>query len=538
MGVTRRDHADTGRLQDKQSTMMKLDPLARFLLAALSLQLRVEGFQSPPTAPIMDSCLFGFKNADEATYSDSKRRSFLSSILSTLAFSHSSLASASPTMVPTPPTTSDVVWPLGKVAFSLLPLAGTSTRRATVEECIVPNTIWTHDQVQGVVNVNVPIRQTVVRLSSGGLWVHNPVAPTPQLLDMMDRLVRQYGPVKHIVLGTVALEHKATLGDFSYHFPNATVWIQPGQWSFPFNIPIQHNGLVQRGPRMREIPVPGQPVTSPIYEAEALKNPDPEWIGDFDYEVLGPLKFQSVGAFSETAFYHKSTKSLIVTDSVVSVTSEPPPIIQEDPRGLIFQARDSAQEEVKDTPENRRKGWRRMVQFGLVFFPSQINVRSASEAFSDARQVPTSMKNLDDGAVPFDLYPWTWNGDMDAANFAAISQKGKLFCPPILTKLILDREPEMTLAFVDRVSNRFKDMKRIIPCHLNNNVKVKGSREFYEAFDPLRSGPGNLVPQRALAEDLALLQKASDLLTQAGVVAPSAVCDGEPARSKGRFARV
>jgi len=44
----------------------------------------------------------------------------------------------------------DVSWPLGKVAFSLLPLAGTSTRRATVEECIVPDTIWTHDQVRSV----------------------------------------------------------------------------------------------------------------------------------------------------------------------------------------------------------------------------------------------------------------------------------------------------------------------------------------------------------------------------------------------------
>ena len=49
-------------------------------------------------------------------------------------------------------------WPLGKVAFSLLPLAGTSSRRATVMETIVPDQIWTFDQLQGVVNVNVPVR--------------------------------------------------------------------------------------------------------------------------------------------------------------------------------------------------------------------------------------------------------------------------------------------------------------------------------------------------------------------------------------------
>lgn len=145
-----------------------------------------------------------------------------------LPTSASALAEATTTLiVPTPPVTRDLSWPLGKVAFSLLPLAGGS-RRATVEECIVPGKVWTHDQIQGVVNVNVPVRQTVIALQGGGLWVHNPVAPTPQLLRMMQKLEQQYGPVKHIVLGTVALEHKATLGPFAQNFRQAAVWIQPG----------------------------------------------------------------------------------------------------------------------------------------------------------------------------------------------------------------------------------------------------------------------------------------------------------------------
>merc|ERR1740124_1677390 len=105
-----------------------------------------------------------------------------------------------------PSSANDLSWPLGKVAFSLIPLAGTSSRRATVEECVVPNTIWTHDQLQGVVNVNVPVRQTVIKLSEkagGGLFVHNPVAPTPQVIKMMRALEEKHGPVRHIVLGTV-----------------------------------------------------------------------------------------------------------------------------------------------------------------------------------------------------------------------------------------------------------------------------------------------------------------------------------------------
>ena len=169
------------------------------------------------------------------------RRSFLSKATTiSTAIVCSTLGAMSPNIYPagaaeaisSPGFTSEVSWPLGKVAFSLLPLAGTSTRRATTEECIVPDTIWTHDQIQGVVNVNVPVRQTVIKLSDeagGGLLVYNPLAPTPQLMKFMKELESKYGPVRHIILGTVALEHKATFGPFAQNFPKATVWLQPGK---------------------------------------------------------------------------------------------------------------------------------------------------------------------------------------------------------------------------------------------------------------------------------------------------------------------
>ena len=436
-------------------------------------------------------------------------------------------------VVPTPAFTKDVSWPIGKVAFSLLPLAGTSSRRATVEDCLIPDTMWTHDQIQGVVNVNVPVRQTVIKLKDGGLWVHNPVAPTPQLMEMMGRLEEKYGPVRHVVLGSVALEHKATFGPFCKKFPKATVWVQPGQWAFPANIPIDAIGVSQTGQRLRELPVLGKPISNPKFKPTA-KYGDPEWQNEIDYEVLGPFSFKSVGAFSETAFFHRASKTLLVTDTVVSVDKNPPPIIEEDPRAMIFHARDNFNQVLEDTPENRQKGWRRMVQFGLVFFPSQINVVPTSNWLKEASLVDPRMGNLGDGAVPFRLYPWTWNGNDDARNFEAISQKGALFCPPILTKLILDREPQGTLEWVDRVCERFPDMQRIVPCHLNNNVRAT-AKDFSMAFEVLRSTPNDLKAQRPLVEDLALLQKASDLLTDLNIVGPSLVCDGEEARIRGRF---
>jgi hypothetical protein len=201
---------------------------------------------------------------------------------------------------------------------------------------------------------------------------------------------------------------------------------------------------------------------------------------------------------------------------------------------LLYHARDSIQDVVQDTPEIRRKGWRRMVQFGLVFFPSQIEVVPFRRAVTEAFQIDPSMRTLGDGAVPFSLYPWTWHsGDADLKNFETISQSGKIFCPPILTKLILDREPERVLEWVEAVVKRF-DFVRIIPGHLANNIR-SSPKEFKEAFEILNSNSERRVQQRPLAEDLALLQKASDLLTKLNIVDASRVCDGEPARTVGRF---
>lgn len=455
-------------------------------------------------------------------------------------------------VIATPPNTRATTWPLGKVAFSLLPLAGSYSRRATTMETPVEGRIWTFDQVQGVVNVNVPVRMTVIKLSEasgGGLWILNPLAPTPQLISEVRRLESLHGPVRHIVLGTVALEHKATFGPFGQYFTRATVWVQPGQWAFPVNLPLQFTGVVQGGERLRMLPTSrylhGERTLDDevkslggSYRSQARKSPVPEWTADIDYEMLEPLAFQSVGAYSETAFYHKSTKTLVVTDCVCSVTRTPPKIIQEDPRAMLFHARDSIDEVVVDDEATREKGWRRMVQFGLVFFPSQIDVVPFGRAVSDARKIDPSMRPLGEGAVPSSLYPWKWRGDSDVKNFDAISNGGKLFCPPILTKLILDREPERTLEWVDRIVARFGGFTHVIPGHLNNYVKAD-MREFSRAFDPLRSDPSNKVyPQRPLAEDLALLQEASDLLTQVGVVAKSKICDLEPARTVGRFAAI
>lgn len=53
---------------------------------------------------------------------------------------------------------------------------GTYKEKETLQKEIVPGKIWTFDQKFGILNVQVPLRMTVVKLSDGGLFVYNPVA--------------------------------------------------------------------------------------------------------------------------------------------------------------------------------------------------------------------------------------------------------------------------------------------------------------------------------------------------------------------------
>ena len=146
------------------------------------------------------------------------------------------------------------------IAFSLLPLAGVD-RRATTQQEIVRNQIWTLDQLQGVLAVNVPVRATIIKLSpaaGGGLLIHNPVAPTDECVQLVRQLEETHGPVSHIVLGTLGLEHKGFVGPFSRKFPAATVWVQPGQWSWPLPLPLPLLGFPSSRDRLRELPMPSE----------------------------------------------------------------------------------------------------------------------------------------------------------------------------------------------------------------------------------------------------------------------------------------
>ncbi|CAJ1381344.1 unnamed protein product [Effrenium voratum] len=218
-------------------------------------------------------------------------------------------------------------------------------RRLTKRYEVVPGELWTFEQKQGILYIHVPIRMTVYRMQSRrALFVYAPVAPTDECIRLLRELEEQYGEVAYIVLPTVAVEHKYFVGPFSQRFPKAQVWVCPGQFSVPLQLPLQLLGFPW-GERLRSL---GADRTPDDWKDEGL-----------DFRVLGPVgKDLNNGPFAEAAFYIGRLRTMLVTDLVVSVPDTAPEIVAEEPRALAFHARDDASSRLELSEESLLRGWR------------------------------------------------------------------------------------------------------------------------------------------------------------------------------------
>ncbi|KAJ6753094.1 hypothetical protein OIU74_027868 [Salix koriyanagi] len=119
---------------------------------------------------------------------------------------------------------------------------GPFLNRRTIRTEAVKGCIWLFEQEQalGFSSVSTNIRMTVIKLKSGGLWVHAPIAPTEECIQLLKELG---APVEYIVLPTFAYEHKIFVGPFSRKFPRAQIWVAPRQWSWPLNLPLEFFGI-------------------------------------------------------------------------------------------------------------------------------------------------------------------------------------------------------------------------------------------------------------------------------------------------------
>ena len=328
-------------------------------------------------------------------------------------------------------------WPF----WPIVPLYPYGQRRTLCRE-VIPETIWTFEQVQGIFYVVVPIRMTVVRLAQGGLLVYSPVAPTPECVRLVRQLEGRYGPVRYILLTTATgIEHKVFVGPFARRFPSAQIYTIPHQWSYPLNLPLPWLGLP--GNRTQTLP------------AEASQAP---FADEFDYAILGPIPL-GLGPFSELALFHRASRTLLLTDSLVSVPADPPAVLGLEPYPMLFHSRDRATDDIIDSPENRRKGWQRIALFAFYFQPASLGVPTLLEAIREASKVRDRSRRAYWG-----LYPFQWQANWQDS-FQSLHGGGRPFVAPVLQTLIFSRGAEQIAQWLAQVTRW--QFEQVIPCHLD-----------------------------------------------------------------------
>ena len=382
--------------------------------------------------------------------------------------------------------------------WPVVPIYPYGERRTICKE-VIKDTIWTFDQLQGIFYVVVPIRMTVVKLEKGGLLVYAPVAPTGECVRLLNELISKHGNIKYIILPTISgIEHKVFVGPFARQFPAAQVFVAPGQWSFPINLPLSWLGL----PGKRTHILPENSQEAPFAE-------------DFDYAILGPIDL-GLGKFAEVAFFHKRSHTVLITDTIVSVPAEPPAIVQLDPYPLLYHAKDQAFDMITDTPANRLKGWQRVTLFALYFSPSVLEVPTWSQVWRDAKKAPERSRK-----AYFGFFPFQWRENWQDS-FDILRGNGRIFVAPILQSLILNRAPQETINWADKVAKW--DFQWIIPCHFDAPIKAE-PQQFRQAFAFLEKQPvGGFVSSNSYPlpeDDFKLLRDIDSGLNKLGIVPPA-----------------
>lgn len=323
--------------------------------------------------------------------------------------------------------------------WPLLPLYPYGNRRTLVRE-LLSGQLWSFEQLQGIFYVAVPIRMSVLRIG-GGLLLYGAVAPTGELLRALRDLEAVHGPVRTIVLPTSSgLEHKLPIPSLARAFPDAVVWVTPGQWSFPLPLPLTWLGFP--GPRTRVLGVDGWP--------------HPEQL---QWSLLGPLDL-GIGCFAEAACFDRESGALLLTDALVAPDPSPPALFDADPTPLLFHAREAGVEPLEDTAEARRRGWRRLLLFASFLRPSGLTVPPWGEVLAQALR-----PGLRQRQAYFGLYPFRWQPDWEL-DLALLLPEDRpvLQVAPVLERLVFPRQRQPLLAWLRQLT-LLEGLRWVVPAH-------------------------------------------------------------------------
>ncbi|CAM0554104.1 DUF4336 domain-containing protein [Vreelandella titanicae] len=128
--------------------------------------------------------------------------------------------------------------------------------------------------------VSFPTRMTVVRLSSGELFIHSPIELTQHLKEEIERL----GEVKHLVSPNRI--HYWWIGEWKALYPNAISWASPGS-----RVASRKAGWE--------------------FDKDLSDEPEIEWREDIEQLIVKGSRI-----LEEVVFYHKDSNTLILADLI------------------------------------------------------------------------------------------------------------------------------------------------------------------------------------------------------------------------------
>lgn len=137
----------------------------------------------------------------------------------------------------------------------------------------------------------LPVRMTVVRLTDGGLWLHSPTRFSPELHA---RLV-ELGPVRHLVAPTIG--HWTFLKAWQRQCPGATSWAAP---NLRRRLQVRASGV--------------------RFDHDLGEVPPDAWSSDLRQTIV-----PGGGGFREVAFFHASSRTVLLTDLVSNLEPDRAP---------------------------------------------------------------------------------------------------------------------------------------------------------------------------------------------------------------------
>ena len=140
----------------------------------------------------------------------------------------------------------------------------------------ISENLWVHEGELLLLGVPFGVRMTVVRLVTGGLWVHSPIAWVESLREELAAI----GPVECLVAPNNG--HNKWLAEWHHQFPEARVFVARGT-----------------------------PAKRRTAGSESIVAGVSDWEPDLD-----SLQMPMVPLFDEVVFLHRSSRSLIVTDLI------------------------------------------------------------------------------------------------------------------------------------------------------------------------------------------------------------------------------